>query len=98
MRKLTTILRTPEHITARTVLAGSFALADFALWCVTLCTCFPYIDEFLAAGSLSLPHGTSNPHGTRDEASPGRAEGARTGTDGLSPTPNQFSSWFQLHI
>jgi len=34
MRKLTTILRTPEHITGRTALPGSFALVDFALWCV----------------------------------------------------------------
>jgi hypothetical protein len=45
MRKLTMILRTPEHFTAKTALPGSFALADFALWCVTLCSYFLYIDD-----------------------------------------------------
>ena len=77
---------------ARTALPGSFALADFALWCVTLCTYFLYINDVLAAWGRSLPHGTSNPHGTRDEASPGRDEGARTGTDGLSQTHSRISS------
>ena len=92
MRKLTTILRTPEHFTARTALPGSFALVVFALWSVTQCTYFLYINDVFAVWSRSLPHGTSNPHGTRDEAPPRRDEGARTGTDGLSQTPDQISS------
>jgi hypothetical protein len=41
---------------------------------------------FLAVRSRSLPYGASNPHGERDEASLGRDEGARAGTNTLSQT------------
>src|SRR5712671_6328952 len=98
MPKLTTILQTPELSTAKTALLGSFAMADFALWYVILCTYFLYINDVSAVRSRSLPHGTSNPHGTRDEASFGRDEGARTGINGLRQTPNQISFAYLINL
>ena len=86
------ILRTPVHFTARTALPGFFAMVDFVLLYVTLCGCFLFTDDIMAVRSDSLPYGASNPNGEGDEASPGRDEGARAGTNTLSQTLNQFTS------
>lgn len=79
MRKFMTIRRVKVHSTGRMVLLGSFALAGFALWYAapTVCTHLLCINIVLADRSSLVPHGTSNPHGERDEAPSRRDDGAR---------------------
>ena len=79
-------------------LPGSFALVDYALWYVIRYPYFLHTDDVSTVRSRSLPYGTSNPHRERDEASPGRDEGARAGTNTLSQSRFNRLSIFLISI
>jgi hypothetical protein len=59
---------------------------------------FLHTNDVSTVRSRSLPYGTSDPHRERDEASPGRDEGARAGTNTLSQSRFDRLSIFLISI